>query len=461
MNGYQDSTRWKRQELCQEVEASDVARQPCKTSRFNQLPRDILAEIFVQCLPEVRLWPVIDGRSTKDVAPLLLCNVCFTWRAVALATPRLWQTLFLVFEQAMPKSKVEEVIAMMHIWIGRSGVLPLTLSLCVEQLRVRQDIQALGKAVLNALFNYMSRWEHVGFSYLPIPPSQLEHMPCLRTLIVPTYEGAQFPFASCPNLARIRWHFKSAVSLAPLPWHQLTYICLDHSMPTQNIIFVIRSCPKLTDLDITLEDEVQESLPREVVVNKSLRKLQFYTFQTCNQLFKRLALPALTDITIQFLSNFIVSMTRGFQKELLGFFSRSKCKLNRMDLDDCGLDNVELLECFRHDSCTALMDLRISNAYNSPVFTDSVLLALTDKRPRENNLLLPKLAYLSLASCLGGSPSRLGTMILSRCISQDKAVRLQHLNVYCQDLEEGDIILLELAQIQGLEVSLEFYAEDE
>jgi len=213
------------------------------------------------------------------------------------------------------------------------------------------------------------------------------------------------------------------------------------------------------DLDITLKDEVQESLPHEVVVNKSLRKMQLYVFQTCNPLLKRFALPALTDISIELVYD--LTVTHGFHTELLGFFSRSKCKLNRMNLDDCGFDDAELLECLRHDSCTTVMDLRISNAYNSPMFTDSVLLALTDMRPVENNLLLPKLACLSLESCLGGSPSRLGTMILSRCISRDKAVRLQRLNIFCTDLEEEDIVLLQLAEIQGLEVLLNFDDEDE
>ena len=88
------------------------------------------------------------------------------------------------------------------------------------------------------------------------------------------------------------------------------------------------------------------------------------------------------------------------------------------------------------------------------MFTDPILLALTDMRPVENSLLLPNLARLSLESCLHGSPSRLGTMILSRCISRDKAVQLQRLNIFCLDLDERDIVLIQLAQIQGLEFSL-------
>ena len=445
-----DDSTSKRQKLCQKVEesqlASDMARQPCEnTYSFNQLPLDILAEIFVRCLPEVRLWPVIRGRSTKDVAPLLLCNVCSMWRAAALSTPRLWQTLFLDFGQTMPEPK--EAVAMTHTWIGRSGMLPLTLSLFAGD-------EDLVKAMVNALINYTSRWEHVRFTYIFIPLSRLEPMPCLRTLSCWTRHCTQTPFAKCPKLARIRWHGKSAVPLAPLPWHQLTHIHLEDLASTRDIIFVIRSCSKLTELEVRLKnDEAHESLSCEITMNKSLRKLEIEVSPTCRSLLGRLALPALTDIVIKFDCD---ADTHGFQKVLLDFFSRSKCKLFRIDLSNCGFNDGELLECLKHDSCTALMNLRLASWCNFPMFTDSVLLALTDMRPVENNLLLPKLACLSLESCLNGSPGRLGTMALSRCTSRDKALqRLQRLKIYCTDLDKEDIDLLRLAEIQGLEFLLD------
>jgi len=216
------------------------------------------------------------------------------------------------------------------------------------------------------------------------------------------------------------------------------------------MIFVIRSCPKLTDLHITSKDKVQESLLSEIVVSKSLQKLKLHVIQTYNPLLKILTLPALTDISIEF--DYESAVTHGFQKELLGFFSRSKCKLNQMILKDCGFDEAELLECLKHDSCAGLVDLQISSADidNVPMFTDSVLLALTDMRPVENNLPLPKLTDLTLTSCLGGSPSRLGTMILSRCIPRGKAVQLQYLDINGTNLGRGDVVLLRLAQTQGL-----------
>ncbi|KAF8351023.1 hypothetical protein F5887DRAFT_851114, partial [Amanita rubescens] len=60
---------------------------------INRLPQDVLAEIFVQCLPKIEPWSSIKGLSTKDVAPLLLCRICSSWRKLVLSVPRLWQRL--------------------------------------------------------------------------------------------------------------------------------------------------------------------------------------------------------------------------------------------------------------------------------------------------------------------------------------------------------------------------------
>ncbi|KAF8329935.1 hypothetical protein F5887DRAFT_1002820 [Amanita rubescens] len=433
-------------------------QQPSKdTSHFliNRLPRDILAEIFVQCLPEVILWPRISnvGHSTKKVAPLLLCNVCSSWRALALSIPRLWQDLFLTFTKMMPKSKsTEETIAMTHVWIKRSGGLPLTLKLYVHPGGESQAL--LCEALVNAITSYTSRWEHVEFIFIhsPIALPQLGNMPYLRTIsmLVP---NTQPPFGSCPKLARIYWRFGRTISSVPFPWHQLTHIHLSRPIPTREIFFVIQSCSKLTDLEVELRDDVHEALSCEMVINRSLRELQLCVSEIRNPLLERLTLPALTNISFDFTLIPLIPVP-GFQEELLRFFSRSKCKLNRLVFEDCGFNDVELFECLEHDSCASLTDLRISNTVVTPMFTDAVLIPLTDIPSAENNVLLPKLTHLSLEFCFGGSSSRLGTMILSRRIPFHKQDQLRRLDIQYTELDERDIYLLQLAESLGLEVTL-------
>ncbi|KAF8173120.1 hypothetical protein BJ912DRAFT_820735, partial [Pholiota molesta] len=51
---------------------------------------DVLKEIFVHCLPEYALARSADEQPNVKIAPLLLCQVCSSWRSVALVSPRLW-----------------------------------------------------------------------------------------------------------------------------------------------------------------------------------------------------------------------------------------------------------------------------------------------------------------------------------------------------------------------------------
>jgi hypothetical protein len=347
---------------------------------------------------------------------------------------------------------MEETIAMIHVWIKRSGQLPLTLKLYVRLPSC--DCQASSEALLNALINYTSRWEHVQLCFIRrIAIPQLGNMPCLRTFSVTDYgpEDVEFPVTSCPELAGIPCHLRCNIFSAPLPWAQLTHIDVGYSLSTREMFFVIRSCPKLIDLEIALYDDEHESPLRrhDMVISKSLQKLQLSAYETCDPLLRRLTLPALTDISIQFMDS---PSTDGFQKELLRFLSRSKCKLDRLSFDDCGFDDVELLECLEHVSCTSLVNLRISNADNVPMLKDTVLIALTDMGSVERNVLLPKLARLSLDLCFGGSPGRLGTMILSRRITCHKENQVQCLFLHHEEFDERDIILIKLAENQGLEI---------
>ncbi|KAF8175470.1 hypothetical protein K438DRAFT_1608588, partial [Mycena galopus ATCC 62051] len=47
------------------------------------LPPEITSHIFIQSLPE-------DTRPSPRSAPLLLVQICRSWRVIAIATPDLW-----------------------------------------------------------------------------------------------------------------------------------------------------------------------------------------------------------------------------------------------------------------------------------------------------------------------------------------------------------------------------------
>ncbi|KAJ7181591.1 hypothetical protein C8R43DRAFT_1055275 [Mycena crocata] len=95
------------------------------------LPHEITSEIFVQCLPS----PADDGeneprgRPNTSQAPLLLLHVCRTWRAIATATPHLWNHLHLAFNEVPSSVRGrDELEDFVDSWFGRAGSCPLSFT---------------------------------------------------------------------------------------------------------------------------------------------------------------------------------------------------------------------------------------------------------------------------------------------------------------------------------------------
>ncbi|KAJ7045096.1 hypothetical protein C8F04DRAFT_1343637 [Mycena alexandri] len=71
------------------------------------LPPEIVSHIFAECLP----CRPVDGSLDRDVpsamlAPLLLLQICRTWREIALSTPHLWHYLHLI---SVPESTYKSI----------------------------------------------------------------------------------------------------------------------------------------------------------------------------------------------------------------------------------------------------------------------------------------------------------------------------------------------------------------
>jgi len=56
----------------------------------DRVPREILAQIFLSCLPR---RPIDHKQPDLKISPMTLCHICSYWRNVALGTPRLWNSL--------------------------------------------------------------------------------------------------------------------------------------------------------------------------------------------------------------------------------------------------------------------------------------------------------------------------------------------------------------------------------
>ncbi|KAF8164081.1 hypothetical protein BJ912DRAFT_864238, partial [Pholiota molesta] len=61
---------------------------------IGRIPCEIVREIFIHCLPHHYLdSDLIHTQPNAMVAPMLLCQICSSWRQIALEYPALWSHL--------------------------------------------------------------------------------------------------------------------------------------------------------------------------------------------------------------------------------------------------------------------------------------------------------------------------------------------------------------------------------
>ncbi|KIL67323.1 hypothetical protein M378DRAFT_102473 [Amanita muscaria Koide BX008] len=423
---------------------------------FHCLPPEIIAEIFVLCVPDIE--EVFKSIRPKDAAPLLLCNVSSSWRSLALSIPRLWNELSIRITN--PWLNIDLSIAMAESWIARSGELPLSLRVYAYPWawNDKRQATAMVQAHLNTFFCYASRWEYVHIDFMTtyaISFPELGPTPLLRKFSYSTSwrNWDPCPFTSCPLLSA--FPSRSVASNPDIPGHRLTHITMETNTSTHQALNILRVCKMLVEFNVDIDnDSLDQVKPlQKPVENQSLRSFRtLWAYITCSGLLQSLTLPALTDFSLytDFESLSSIS-TRSVHTQLLRLFTRSRCKLEKLKLENCGFNDADILKCLKHDSCSLLTVLEISNDFNRPMFTDRVILALTNKDDllEVNNVLLPNLSRLSLDMCLSASAGVLGDMVLNRCLYQ-----LKSLTLLVRKVDDTDIECLEKAGKMGLDVNI-------
>ncbi|KIK62011.1 hypothetical protein GYMLUDRAFT_165325, partial [Collybiopsis luxurians FD-317 M1] len=98
-------------------------------SPIRRLPSETLGEIFLRCLPSDSAYGI---RSLKH-APLLMTTICRNWRHIAIETPGLWNSIHIYFPPHLRRDAASAAalqrIAGVNLWLQRSGILPVSISL--------------------------------------------------------------------------------------------------------------------------------------------------------------------------------------------------------------------------------------------------------------------------------------------------------------------------------------------
>ncbi|KAF8335203.1 hypothetical protein F5887DRAFT_989397, partial [Amanita rubescens] len=433
--------------------AKRVARELHSVPLINQLPCEILAEVFWNCVSETT-W------MSCASAPLLLCRVCSSWRALALATPKIWTTIRInICNSTMNPSVAAHVT---DAWLKRSQSLPLTLL----HLQVPSSYSpaswtriktALVKASLSVLYAHSSRWQDVT---LDLHTFQLSSFPRLDTLCLRSFhlKGSHHKFMKLPFesslLTKLSWPFPLDPSTNPqIPWSQISHLHILTGMTYFSATEIIRLCPQLEEFSAMFVHyaPTNNRLPRQPLVeNFHLRRLKIVVYDVCRPFFESLTLPALEEFDYTFGGGDVRRFTRhSVQPELPRLLTRLKCKLKKLRLSRFMLISFHVLECLAHESLETIQTLYIEDY---PTFTDDLLIRLISPSPTGQRILLPNLTHLTLVRCVKAlSSGLLGKVVASRCCSPESEVeRLQVLSLTVPGLYEVDENLIKDAIANGL-----------
>ncbi|KAF5341860.1 hypothetical protein D9611_001122 [Ephemerocybe angulata] len=256
-----DSLTQKRKELNESIDAHKRLRSPIR-----RLPKELLLEIFVLCLP-ARHQPVL----AEWKAPLLLTRVCKSWRTLVMSAPVLWSSLHV----AIPRGSepfVQFQLDRCARWATCAKSRPTTLSIWAEPSAKPSDFYP---AVSDALRQLSLKARTLSLS-MPIEvlswicrPTQSSEWGVLERVTVndsarrdfdddPSQMVLDLPLWRAPSLREVYWRGVEANFLSlplNLPGIEKISLWAESFEPSAaEARAILRGCPTLRSLQLSLSE---------------------------------------------------------------------------------------------------------------------------------------------------------------------------------------------------------------
>ncbi len=289
------------------------------------LPREILGEIFAWCLPDHVSDLLIPNSAFP---PLVLCYVCRSWRKAALGTPQLWRELALVLGYVSVRSLgvgfLRKGFDALEFWSSHMGALSPSLHFIRQHTRVSIANEDASKFIpfrtffeCSAISNAQTLTLH-GFSapdFMKIS-QVLNHTTFekLKFLVISQPSGREhstsmlrFPF--CPALRRLHLDCHTELSSSPssiitaFPWRTITHLSANLKIRRQDWYIILLQCINLSHGSLALEFSpawgttgVDE---RNISYHKSLKALSVRgTPEDIEIAFDKLVFPSVTALRV-------------------------------------------------------------------------------------------------------------------------------------------------------------------
>ncbi|KAF7331008.1 F-box domain-containing protein [Mycena venus] len=279
------------------------------------LPFDVTSEIFINCLSDIQEAepPVFDFSLQKLPTPLVLSQICRSWRDVALKTPKIW-ACFRICVEDWPEDRTPRLRRLAE-WVERAGASPLSFILHRHaRFAYSRSTSSDEVAILLPILALSMQWKHVDLrlSYQDLItteqfPSDLHgRLPALEKLQIRTADSGRrdsgttmvTAFELAPNLRTVVLEQLRPV-LILLPWIQLTHFTGER-VKAMDCVYVLRLATSLVECKLTgVEgwDLVEISLTL-LPPHSSLKVLQLTGSSLCRDILNILTLPSLVELDI-------------------------------------------------------------------------------------------------------------------------------------------------------------------
>lgn len=381
-------------------ECMEIPDQTYSQHYMRRLPPELMGEIFTRCLPAV---PSLKSSE----APLLLTNVCSSWRECAISHPSLWDTIYLPPPITGISAGTLELCA---LWLKRSKNRLLTVDLYLasdyhpwkisdEHLnRVDEVVQLLRPHSyrLRKLLRVLPRFL--------LEDLRLEDMPNLDELFlcdVPD-DGSGRP-RDVPrgliaprklqtlSLRQTFFDLKCFSSLPQLVNLDLWQLQGEGQMSIHACLELLRQLPCLESctLDVAPGDFSENPSQEIVMPYMTFFFVSWDWMVDVGPIFDVIRTPALRRLGLRG-----PPPTRGQWDHLKLFLARCKPLLTQLSIKEIGFTDMRLLECLK--LCPTLTNLSLSHCSVDSDFLKALSL---DHHAPPNTCILPQLEFLSLEAC--------------------------------------------------------------
>ncbi|KAF8591464.1 hypothetical protein K439DRAFT_1626860 [Ramaria rubella] len=402
-----------------------------------RLPLDLLGQIFESC---AGLYPA---------APLILSQVCASWRIAAHSTPRIWCRLFV--DGARPRS-VERIA---H-WISMSGsYLPLHITLLPHDISLH--------SVMRAVVRHSARWKtfsvdaiashiHEVLDIIRIQDCQL---PILETLMLTVHDDTSQQILDireactdklCPQLETIRLRSDSRL-IARQP-AQITDLSLNMSALGLEIhlqiMGLLHSLPRLRRFAIELQDDgLQIENPTPVgggiLVMQELHTVILVGRSSLFEILVYLTLPSLGSLALRENST-DVSQTPRVGSYFVEMVERSSPPIRRLELHGIDATENDFLRCFMW--LVELEELILHDSEISNMVFCNLCSAFLDDHNSAAQWICPRLSRLDLRWCSQLSGNILAKLVEARLMSSYTSNISEVVVINCLSVREEDVLSL-------------------